>query len=89
MQQVQQVRAKQKSLQDIQDNYTGFYQGVKIVLQNKEKLSGIVGAVAELIQVPAEYTLAIETAGDYFLKTTPRRTGNLLTYDHDKRTSFE
>lgn len=62
MQQVQQVRAKQKSLQDIQDNYTGFYQGVKIVLQNKEKLSGIVGAVAELIQVPTEYTLAIETA---------------------------
>lgn len=62
MQQVQQVRAKQKSLQDIQDNYTGFYQGVKIVLQNKEQLTGIVGAVAELIQVPTEYTLAIETA---------------------------
>ena len=62
MQQVQQVRAKQKSLQDIQDNYTGFYQGVKIVLQNKEQLSGIVGAVAELIHVPTEYTLAIETA---------------------------
>ncbi|BCA86740.1 chromosome partition protein Smc [Enterococcus saigonensis] len=62
MQQVQQVRAKQKSLQDIQDNYSGFYQGVKMVLQNKEQLTGIVGAVAELIQVPTEYTLAIETA---------------------------
>ncbi|WP_137664834.1 chromosome segregation protein SMC [Enterococcus hulanensis] len=62
MNQVQQARARQKSLQDIQENYSGFYQGVRSVLQHKEQLSGIVGAVAELIQVPKEYTLAIETA---------------------------
>lgn len=62
MNQVQQVRAKEKSLQDIQDNYTGFYQGVKVVLQHKEQLSGIVGAVAELLEVPKEFTVAIETA---------------------------
>lgn len=62
MNQVQQARARQKSLQDIQENYSGFYQGVRSVLQHKDQLSGIVGAVAELIQVPKEYTLAIETA---------------------------
>ncbi|WP_313630776.1 chromosome segregation protein SMC [Enterococcus devriesei] len=62
MSQVQQARARQKSLQEIQENYSGFYQGVRSVLQHKEQLSGIVGAVAELIQVPEEYTLAIETA---------------------------
>lgn len=62
MSQVQQARARQKSLQEIQENYSGFYQGVRGVLQHKEQLSGIVGAVAELIEVPEKYTLAIETA---------------------------
>ncbi|MBO0451708.1 chromosome segregation protein SMC [Candidatus Enterococcus murrayae] len=62
MSQVQQARARQKSLQEIQENYSGFYQGVRSVLQHKDQLNGIVGAVAELIQVPQEYTLAIETA---------------------------
>lgn len=62
MSQVQQARARQKSLQEIQENYSGFYQGVRSVLQHKEQLSGIVGAVVELIEVPEKYTLAIETA---------------------------
>lgn len=62
MNQVQQLRARQKSLQEIQENYFGFYQGVRLVLQHKQQLSGIVGAVAELIDVPASFTLAIETA---------------------------
>lgn len=62
MSQVQQARARQKSLQEIQENYSGFYQGVRSVLQHKDQLSGIIGAVAELIEVPQKYTLAIETA---------------------------
>lgn len=62
MNQVQQAKARQKSLQEIQDNYSGFYQGVKAVLRHKNQLTGIVGAVAELIEVPKEYTLAVETA---------------------------
>ncbi|MGX7196248.1 chromosome segregation protein SMC [Enterococcus olivae] len=62
MNELQQVRARQKSLQDIQENYTGFYQGVRLVLQHKQSLQGIRGAVAELIEVPQEYTVAIETA---------------------------
>lgn len=62
MNELQQVKARQKSLQDIQENYTGFYQGVRLVLQHKQELTGIVGAVAELIDVPSTYALAIETA---------------------------
>lgn len=62
MNQVQQAKARQKSLQEIQENYSGFYQGVRAVLKHKEQLTGIVGAVAELVDVPKEYTVAIETA---------------------------
>lgn len=62
MNQVQQVKGRQKSLQDIHENYTGFYQGVRAVLQHKDQLSGIVGAVAELIETKKQYALAVETA---------------------------
>lgn len=57
-----QAQAKQKSLEDLQENYRNFYQGVRAVLQTKERLTGIVGAVAELVQVPKELALATETA---------------------------
>ncbi|WP_265456168.1 chromosome segregation protein SMC [Enterococcus sp. HY326] len=62
MNRLQQVKARHKSLQDIQDNYTGFYHGVRLILQNQEQLGGIIGAVAELLTLPEDYTLAIETA---------------------------
>lgn len=62
MNQVQQIKARQKSLQEIQENYSGFYQGVRLILKHRNQLTGIVGAVAELIEVPTIYTLAVETA---------------------------
>lgn len=62
MSQVQQNRAKEKSLQDIQENYSGFYQGPRMILKHRQELTGIVGAVAELLEVPEDYALAIETA---------------------------
>ncbi len=37
MSQVQQVRAKQRSLQDIQENYSGFYQGVRLILKTNSR----------------------------------------------------
>lgn len=58
---LQQAKARQKSLHELQENYTGFYQGVRAVLKNKEAISGIIGAVAELLSVPAELVLAIDT----------------------------
>lgn len=61
MREVQQVKARQKSLQEIKENYTGYYQGVREALKHREDLQ-IIGAVAELIEVPEDYTLGIETA---------------------------
>lgn len=62
MNKVQTVGARKKSLQEIKENYNGFYQGVRLILQQKNQMAGLVGAVAELIEVPTDYTLAIETA---------------------------
>lgn len=59
---LQQAKARQKSLQELQENYAGFYQGVRGVLKAKDELSGVIGAVAELIEVPKHLALGIETA---------------------------
>ncbi|WP_419883807.1 chromosome segregation protein SMC [Peribacillus sp. B-H-3] len=60
---LQQSRSRKELLEEMEDDYAGFFQGVKEVLKaGKHTLQGIKGAVAELITVPKEYQLAIETA---------------------------
>ncbi|MBY0120730.1 chromosome segregation protein SMC [Bacillus sp. S/N-304-OC-R1] len=60
---LQKAKSRQEMLEEMEDDYSGFFQGVKEVLKARgEKLQGIEGAVAELIQVPKEYETAIETA---------------------------
>lgn len=62
-QQLQKIKSRKDTLQEMEDEYAGFYQGVREVLKARNgTLSGIEGAVAELIQVPKEYERAIETA---------------------------
>ncbi|MFS0782336.1 chromosome segregation protein SMC [Bacillus sp. 1P06AnD] len=58
---VQQCQSRIDILQGMEDEYAGFFQGVKEVLKSKQ-LDGIEGAVAELITVPKQYNTAIETA---------------------------
>ncbi|MDF0725217.1 chromosome segregation protein SMC [Cytobacillus sp. S13-E01] len=60
---LQQTKSRKEMLEEMQDDYTGFFQGVKEVLKAREgKLEGIEGAIAELISVPKEYETAIEIA---------------------------
>ncbi|HZG84433.1 chromosome segregation protein SMC [Paenibacillus sp.] len=56
--------SRKQTIQDLQDDYDGFALGVREVLKAKQKgsLPGIRGAVAEIIRVPGEYELAVETA---------------------------
>ncbi|CCF29180.1 Chromosome partition protein [Leuconostoc citreum LBAE E16] len=46
------------------DEYAGFYQGVRALMKPdiRQAYPGIQGVVAELLTVPVDYTLAIETA---------------------------
>ncbi|MBA9024902.1 chromosome segregation protein SMC [Peribacillus huizhouensis] len=60
---LQQSKSRKDMLEEMQDDYAGFFQGVKEVLKAKnDTLQGVEGAVAELIKVPKEYQQAIETA---------------------------
>mgnify|MGYP001942758193 FL=1 len=57
------LSSQKDMLEDLRDNYQGFYQGVKHILQARKnnELSDIHGAVIELIDVPHKFLLAIET----------------------------
>jgi chromosome segregation protein len=60
---LQQGKSRKEMLEEMEEDYSGFFQGVKEVLKARgEALRGIEGAVAELIQVPKQYETAIETA---------------------------
>lgn len=60
---LQQTKSRKEMLEEMQEDYAGYFQGVKEILKAKnDKLQGIEGAIAELIQVPKEYELAIEIA---------------------------
>jgi chromosome segregation protein len=60
---LQQAKSRKELLEELQEDYSGFFQGVKEVLKARgKKLQGIEGAVAELVTVPKEYETALETA---------------------------
>lgn len=59
--QVQTVQARINSFKSLEADYAGFYQGVRYVLQHRQKFAGLKGPVSELLNVPASYTTAIET----------------------------
>lgn len=59
---VQQAKAKKESLKELNEDYAGFYQGVREILKQKQQVGGIIGAVAELIEVPKQAELAIDSA---------------------------
>ncbi|MGV2941076.1 chromosome segregation protein SMC [Mesobacillus sp. LC4] len=60
---LQQAKSKKEMLEEMEEDYSGFFQGVKEVLKARDtRLQGIEGAIAELIQVPKQYETAVETA---------------------------
>ncbi|MER2109784.1 MAG: chromosome segregation protein SMC [Desemzia incerta] len=92
---VQQAKAKRDSLKELSDDYTGFYQGVREVLKQKERLGGIIGAVTELIEVPKNLELAIDialgAAGQHIVvedDTSGRRAIQYLKQKHSGRATF-
>ncbi|WP_311515241.1 chromosome segregation protein SMC [uncultured Streptococcus sp.] len=55
-------QARAQSLENILRNHSNFYAGVKSVLQEKDHLSGIIGAVSEHLTFDVHYQTALEIA---------------------------
>ena len=55
-------QARAQSLENILKNHSNFYVGVKSVLQEKNRLGGIVGAVSEHLTFDVRYQTALEIA---------------------------
>lgn len=55
-------QAKAQSLENILKNHSNFYAGVKSVLEEKNRLGGIVGAVSEHLNFDVRYQTALEIA---------------------------
>lgn len=60
----QQLKSRKETLEELESDFSGFNHGVKEILlaRDRGELTGIEGAVAELIKVEGKYSRAIETA---------------------------
>ena len=58
----QRARARYETLSELNEDYAGFYNGVRVVLKHKASLPGVIGAVAELLEVPSAYQQAFDLA---------------------------
>ena len=58
---VHSLQSRLKNYHSMQEEYSGYYQGVQNVLKQRQQFSGLDGAVNELLDVPEKYTTAIET----------------------------
>lgn len=55
-------QARAQSLENILRNHSNFYAGVKSVIQEKDRLGGIIGAVSEHLAFDVHYQTALEIA---------------------------
>ncbi|MFC4652841.1 chromosome segregation protein SMC [Lactococcus nasutitermitis] len=55
-------KARLSSLENIRDNHSNLYQGVRSVMQHQAELGGIIGVMADLLTFDTKYTVAMDIA---------------------------
>lgn len=58
----QKIDSKVANLKHMQEDYAGYFAGVRTVMKQAQQIGGIEGTVADLIEVPTNLQLAIDTA---------------------------
>ena len=84
------AHTKLESLRNMAERYDGYGNSIRRVMECKDRVRGIHGVVADLIDVPKEYEIAIETALGGSLQnivTDSEQTAKHLI-DHLKRNKF-
>ena len=56
------IKSKLDTLKNLAERYDGYGSSIKRVMEQKGKVSGIIGVVADIMQVDPKYETAIETA---------------------------
>ncbi|WP_338210906.1 chromosome segregation protein SMC [Lactiplantibacillus paraxiangfangensis] len=92
---MQREKSRLEALQSVQERYTNFYAGVRMVLQHRQQFAGVAGAVSELLTVPSSYTKAVEVALGGQLQNivcdtqqTAKVVVNFLKQNHAGRATF-
>jgi len=56
---VLQARSRLESLEQIQANYEGFHRGVRAIMRSEQHADGVLGVVADVIDIPQEFERAV------------------------------
>ena len=65
------LKNRLETLRNLAERYEGYGNAVKMVMDQRDRRRGILGVVADLIEVPAKYETAIETALGFRPLTLP------------------
>lgn len=84
-------KARLSSLENIRDNHSNLYQGVRAVMQatSQKQLSGVIGVVADLLSFDNKYTTAMDIAlgggSQNIIVEDENAAKNAISYLRDKR----
>src|SRR5699024_10399667 len=59
---IEQQTSKLEMLKNMQNEYRGYYPGVRAIPKNRDRIGGVRGAVGELISTENRYMVALDTA---------------------------
>jgi chromosome segregation protein len=57
-----QVQSRLESIEKIQRNYEGFQRGVRAIMREEQHVDGVIGVVADVIEIPQEHERAVAAA---------------------------
>jgi chromosome segregation protein len=56
------LKTRQEMLEKLRTDMSGYFEGVRAILQSDAKLAGVMGTVSQVMQVPSDLEVAVEAA---------------------------
>lgn len=89
---IEQQSSKLEMLKNMQNEYRGYYPGVRAILKNRDKVAGVRGSVGELISTGSAYMVALDTAlgaqAQNIIMTGESEAKKAIRYLKEKKSGF-
>src|SRR5699024_4239543 len=89
---IEQQVSKLEMLKNMQNEYRGYYPGVRAILKNRDRVGGVRGSVGELISTKNRYMTALDTAlgaqAQNIIMTSEQHAKKAISYLKEKKSGF-
>ena len=89
---IEQQTSKLEMLKNMQNEYRGYYPGVRAILKNRDRIGGVRGSVGELISTENRYMVALDTAlgaqAQNIIMSSEQDAKKAISYLKEKKSGF-